>query len=141
MVYGIIELINFAHGDIFMVGAFVVDVVLTTCFGFNGPDHATRPLIVRARHRRSLITMPVMGLVGVASSDSPIGRCGTRPDWRRSITAIGVSFILQNIVQRHLRPVARQYAPDHPARRARFRSLGASISLAQHLHLHGDRRC
>ena len=26
MVYGIIELINFAHGDVFMVGAFVVAV-------------------------------------------------------------------------------------------------------------------
>ena len=33
MVYGIIELINFAHGDIFMVGSFVSLFVLTSSLG------------------------------------------------------------------------------------------------------------
>ena len=36
MVYGIIELINFAHGDVFMVGAFIVHVLLTDVLGFSG---------------------------------------------------------------------------------------------------------
>src|SRR6188508_295837 len=34
MVYGIIELINFAHGDVFMVGTFLSLIFLTT-LGFN----------------------------------------------------------------------------------------------------------
>ena len=42
MVYGIIELINFAHGDIFMLGAFL-SVVL------HRRDHRARP----ARHPRT----------------------------------------------------------------------------------------
>ena len=66
MVYGIIELINFAHGDVFMVGAFVGLVFLTT-LGFNGADqrpapadrgpgrrlrgHRCRPRHRRRRHR------------------------------------------------------------------------------------------
>ena len=33
MVYGIIELINFAHGDVFMVGAFVSLFVILVVFG------------------------------------------------------------------------------------------------------------
>ena len=35
MVYGIIELINFAHGDVFMVGAFVSFWILTVPLGFS----------------------------------------------------------------------------------------------------------
>ena len=41
MVYGIIELINFAHGEIFMVGAFVSFSILTG-LGFTGPIGTTR---------------------------------------------------------------------------------------------------
>ena len=39
MVYGIIELINFAHGDVFMVGAFVSMFVLTSLSGQSGLIH------------------------------------------------------------------------------------------------------
>ena len=41
MVYGIIELINFAHGEIFMVGSFVCWWLLTT-LGFSGRDPGSR---------------------------------------------------------------------------------------------------
>ena len=38
MVYGIIQLINFAHGEIYMIGAFVALVVsgILTIYGFSG---------------------------------------------------------------------------------------------------------
>ena len=44
MVYGIIELINFAHGEIFMVGAFIAMTFFVT-LGFNGaiPDPLSSP--------------------------------------------------------------------------------------------------
>ncbi len=35
MVYGIIELINFAHGEVFMVGSFLGLIVIRTCFGYG----------------------------------------------------------------------------------------------------------
>ena len=41
MVYGIIELINFAHGEIFMVGSFVCWWLLTT-LGFTGAIQRSR---------------------------------------------------------------------------------------------------
>ena len=49
MVYGIIELINFAHGDVFMVGAFASMFVLTSILGQDPSSSAD----VRAAGRRS----------------------------------------------------------------------------------------
>ena len=45
MVYGIIELINFAHGDVFMVGAFVSLWILTVPSGFNAARSTTSGLL------------------------------------------------------------------------------------------------
>ena len=45
MVYGIIELINFAHGDVFMIGAFVAMTFLTTGFQTNAELGPTVALI------------------------------------------------------------------------------------------------
>ena len=41
MVYGVLQLINFAHGDVFMVGA-ILTLVIARWFGFVGPDHVTQ---------------------------------------------------------------------------------------------------
>src|SRR5687768_14271607 len=46
MVYGIIELINFAHGDMFMVGAFASMFLLTSLLGESGPVPSEPILIV-----------------------------------------------------------------------------------------------
>ena len=52
MVYGIIELINFAHGDIFMVGAFASLWVLTVPLGLiDRPDQRSGPTDAHAGHR------------------------------------------------------------------------------------------
>src|ERR1051325_8149796 len=40
MVYGVLQLINFAHGDVFMVGA-ILTLVIARWFGFVGSDHIT----------------------------------------------------------------------------------------------------
>src|SRR3954471_13492472 len=40
MVYGVLQLINFAHGDVFMVGA-MLTLVLARAFGFVTPDQTT----------------------------------------------------------------------------------------------------
>ena len=56
LVYGIIELINFAHGDVFMVGAFTSMYVLTNVLGQDGPfDPRDVPLhpAVQLRQRQA----------------------------------------------------------------------------------------
>src|SRR5664280_1181251 len=79
MVYGIIELINFAHGEIFMCGSFVSWWLLTS-LGLSGA-----------------INDPLL-LVGVVSERLAYRPLRNAPRLAPLITAIGVSFILQNIV-------------------------------------------
>jgi len=98
MVYGIIELINFAHGDVFMVGAFVSMFTLTTILGdgsFSLGVGPTVALIIVAFAG----TMAVMGVLGVLIERFAYRPLRNAPRLAPLITAIGVSFILQNAVQ------------------------------------------
>lgn len=97
MVYGIIELINFAHGDIFMVGTFV-SLSFLISLGFTAA--VTDPvLLVLLLAAVFLFTMAVMGIVGVTVERFAYRPLRQAPRLAPLITAIGVSFILQNIVQ------------------------------------------
>lgn len=97
MVYGIIELINFAHGDIFMVGTFV-SLSFLISLGFTAA--VTDPvLLVLLLAAVFLFTMAVMGIVGVTIERFAYRPLRQAPRLAPLITAIGVSFILQNIVQ------------------------------------------
>lgn len=99
MVYGIVELINFAHGDVFMVGAFASLWVLTTPLGLldrpiDDPIQLTITLLI--------VVIPVMlfmGLVNVLIERVAYRPLRHAPRLAPLITAIGVSFILQNIIQ------------------------------------------
>lgn len=98
MVYGIIELINFAHGDVFMVGSFVSLFVLTNILGATGsaPDLAT---IVYQLVVTFALTMSVVGVLGVTIERFAYRPLRNAPRLAPLITAIGISFILQNVVQ------------------------------------------
>jgi branched-chain amino acid transport system permease protein len=93
MVYGIIGMINFAHGDIFMVGAFIslIAVLLLSLGGImDGP--AAILLVL-------LLSLLVTGLYGWT-----VERLAYRPlrgSFRLAplISAIGMSIVLQNYVQ------------------------------------------
>jgi branched-chain amino acid transport system permease protein len=94
LVYGIVELINFAHGEVFMIGSFVA----AGFFGAIGltQDTGTSLLIIGL-----LISLPVC-MVASGMLNTMIERVGYRP--LRSapklaplITAVGFSFILQNV--------------------------------------------
>jgi branched-chain amino acid transport system permease protein len=96
MVYGIIELINFAHGEIFMVGSFVSWWLLTT-FGFSGA--ITDPvLLIGVLAISFIVSMGVMGVIGVIIERLAYRPLRSAPRLAPLITAIGVSFILQNII-------------------------------------------
>ena len=96
MVYGIIELINFAHGDIFMVGAFISLFFLVSVMGQSGPVQDV-PFLILLILGTLAFTMPLIALLNMS-----IERIFYRPLRHASrlaplITAIGVSFILQNV--------------------------------------------
>jgi branched-chain amino acid transport system permease protein len=100
MVYGIIELINFAHGDVFMVGAFASMFVLTSMLGMEPNSSAESVqqaifLIVTT----FAIVMPAMGILGVAIERFAYRPLRNAPRLAPLITAIGISFILQNFIQ------------------------------------------
>jgi branched-chain amino acid transport system permease protein len=96
LVYGIIELINFAHGDVFMIGSFVSYGLFTTFSLSTGSSPITLLLGLLAI---LLITMLVTGTLNVM-----IERVGYRPlrgapKLAPLITAVGFSFILQDVGQ------------------------------------------
>ena len=97
MVYGIIELINFAHGDIFMCGSMVMMAMLTG-LGFSGTINQPLELIV-VLIATFLVAMIVMGIVGVIIERIAYRPLRNAPKLAPLITAIGVSFILENIIQ------------------------------------------
>jgi branched-chain amino acid transport system permease protein len=125
MVYGIIELINFAHGDIFMVATFVSMTVLVG-LGFSGPQTELLPLVVGLAVA-FLVTMPVTALLGVTIERFAYRPLRNAPRLAPLITAIGVSFILQNLVQiwRGASPLS---TPQIFPLSARFELFGASVS-------------
>jgi len=98
MVYGIIELINFAHGDVFMVGAFCSMFVLTEVLGQDGPIHDPVTLAV-VLFIDFAVTMLVLGVLGMAIERFAYRPLRNAPRLAPLITAIGVSFILQNVIQ------------------------------------------
>jgi branched-chain amino acid transport system permease protein len=88
MVYGVLRLINFAHGDVFMVGAFA-GFYAATLLGVG--DVAT-PLQVAAI---TMAAMLVCGLLGFTIERFAYRPLRQRPRLTALITAIGVSFLLE----------------------------------------------
>src|SRR5215216_4792877 len=94
LVYGIIELINFAHGDLFMIGSFVS----YTLIGTVGLTVATG----NGALFFGLLLILFIAMVGCGTLNVMIERVGYRPlrgapKLAPLITAVGFSFILQNV--------------------------------------------
>ncbi len=83
MVYGIAKMLNFAHGDVIMVGAYMV---ITTVFRMHVP-----PLIAVVL---SVIICAVLGVLIEFLAYRPLRKA---PALAVLITAIGVSYLLQNL--------------------------------------------
>ena len=89
MVYGIIQLINFAHGEIVMIGA----LVALTAIGWLGANTALPPLVIVLAGTGAAI--PVCMLVGYALERLAYRRLRHAPRLAPLITAIGASIVLQ----------------------------------------------
>ncbi|TAK40549.1 MAG: branched-chain amino acid ABC transporter permease [Betaproteobacteria bacterium] len=90
MVYGIIQLINFAHGEVVMIGAMVAFSVITALAGAGLPPLALVLLGVGC-------AVPVCMLVGYAMERLAYRPLRRAPRLAPLITAIGVSIILQHL--------------------------------------------
>ncbi len=96
MVYGIIELINFAHGDVYTLGTFFSLAILTG-LGVSGEMHGL-PL-VGVVLVTLIAAMLLCGLTGVLIERLAYRRLRNAPRLAPLITAIGMSFILENVMQ------------------------------------------
>ena len=95
MVYGIIKLINFAHGDIYMVGAYVGFYAVTM----------TKMSIIPAL----IISMVVTGLLGILVEKIAYKPLRKAPRISLLITAIGVSFFLEYTSMYFVSPTPRTF--------------------------------
>jgi branched-chain amino acid transport system permease protein len=96
MVYGIIELINFAHGDVYTLGSFFSLAILTV-LGITSEMHGF-PLVATILGVMAG-AMVLCGVTGVMIERLAYRRLRNAPRLAPLITAIGVSFILENIMQ------------------------------------------
>lgn len=92
MVYGIIGLINFAHGDVVMIGAMAATMVATALVG---GDPSTSAFAVLGAGL--LVSVPLCMAVGWTAERVAYRPLRRAPRLAALITAIGVSIILQNV--------------------------------------------
>lgn len=85
MVYGIIKLINFAHGDVFMVGAYIAFLCVTYL------KLGLLPALI--------ISMIFCALLGMLIEKFAYKPLRNSPRISALITAIGVSLFLENLMQ------------------------------------------
>jgi branched-chain amino acid transport system permease protein len=95
LVYGILQLINFAHGDVFALSGLVASTVLFSVLGLSG-DSST-PAIVGGILVCLLITMPLFALVNAGIERVAYKPLRRAPRLAPLITAVGMSFIVQNV--------------------------------------------
>jgi branched-chain amino acid transport system permease protein len=94
LVYGIIELINFAHGDVFMIGSFTGAGFWATI----GLGLTTGPLgLILGLVLTLFVSMLVCGSLNVLIERVAYRPLRNAPKLAPLITAVGFSFILQNV--------------------------------------------
>jgi branched-chain amino acid transport system permease protein len=103
MVYGTIRLINFAHGDIFMLGGYIGFLLVTCISGL--------PLVVMMP-----LAMLLTAMVGVLIERVAYRRLRNAQRMSMVITALGVGIFLENLVRLVVGPQTRQLPAQLPNR-------------------------
>jgi branched-chain amino acid transport system permease protein len=95
LVYGILELINFAHGDVFMLGAMMAATLSVQVFSLHDNESAAKwiPVVLLSL----VVGMVFCGLLNAGIEFVAYRPLRGAPRLAPLITAIGMSFILQNI--------------------------------------------
>jgi branched-chain amino acid transport system permease protein len=125
MVYGILQLINFAHGEVYMLGAYLGIIVLGV-LTYLGLTAYSLPL--------SLLLTVLISMAFCAAYGAVIERVAYRPLRNASklaplISAVGMSIILQNFVMLAQGKEYKNLPPMLPSEG--FTILGANVSPVQ----------
>jgi branched-chain amino acid transport system permease protein len=93
MVYGVLKLINFAHGGLFMWGAYLGWMGLTVALTavFQNSVFALIPVVIGV-----MVTVGIMGVLIERVAYRPLRRAGRLPP---IISALGVAFILESVAR------------------------------------------
>jgi branched-chain amino acid transport system permease protein len=105
MVYGVLKLLNFAHGDVFMVGTYIGWFVLSALGGVAGPRLPIVPLFLLM----FAAAMVGSGLLGVVIERFAYRPLRNAPRIAPLITAIGVAFFIEQTAVLLWRANPRQY--------------------------------
>lgn len=106
MVYGIAKMLNFAHGDVIMIGGYVVyTVAMDKAFEYSLPV----PLAIIA----AMLFCAVLGVVIEKVAYKPLRNTSSLTVL---ITAIGVSYLLQNVALVVFGPEAKSFTSVVPDR-------------------------
>jgi branched-chain amino acid transport system permease protein len=125
MVYGILQLINFAHGEVYMLGAYLGIIVLGV-LTYLGLTAYSLPL--------SLLLTAIISMVFCAAYGAVIERVAYRPLRNASklaplISAVGMSIVLQNFVMLAQGKEYKNLPPLFPSEG--FTLFGANVSPVQ----------
>jgi branched-chain amino acid transport system permease protein len=108
MVYGVLRLLNFAHGDVYMVGAFIGYFVMVALIPESGPVILPALIILLML----VAAMGGCGLLGVVIEQFAYRPLRNSPRIAPLISALGVSFFIQNAVQLTLTAQFRNYETE-----------------------------
>lgn len=115
MVYGILRLINFAHGDIFMMAAYFI---IFSMVNFNLPWYISTAIVI-------VVTV----LLGVLIEKAAYKPLRNAPRMSIMISAIGVSFLLENLATYLFTGVPKGF-PDIPLLTRAINIGNISLSVA-----------
>jgi branched-chain amino acid transport system permease protein len=122
MVYGVLRLINFAHGDVYMVGAYLGLVLAAWLSAASHPGAGSAVLVMLG----SMAGCAILGLTIERFAYRPLRRA---PRLTALITAIGVSLLLEGLVQhpRLFGPDPRYFPPEMSASRPLIHTTSISL--------------
>ena len=129
MVYGIIELINFAHFSVFMTGTFVGLVVLNLMGVTAVSGSLTGLALVGTLVALFAITMAATGALGMVIERVCLRPLRNVPGTAPMITTIGVAFILINVMLLVWGPQTQRFPQLLP--NWRWEVVGAEITFKQ----------
>jgi branched-chain amino acid transport system permease protein len=124
LVYGIIELINFAHGDVFMIGSFV-SYAFWTAIGLSLTTSALG--IVGGLLVTLIVAMLVCGVLNVMIERVAYRPLRNAPKLAPLITAVGFAFILEDVGQLWLGGNPQQVPDLINGQKDVFRIFGVQI--------------
>ena len=107
MVYGILKLLNFAHGEVFMIGSYIGYFVLTALGGAVSPVVPTA-LLILLMFGAAMIGSGLLGVTIERFAYRPL-RKQKAPRIAPLISALGVSFSLQQIASLFFGSIPKQY--------------------------------